>query len=484
MHKPSQVVKGTMILTAGRITGFALSFLRNLLLARLLSKADYGLAASFSMILTLLEINARFSFGHQIIQSTLGAQPDFQATAQLMQFIGGMVSAVMVVGMAAPMAYLFGVPHTWWAFALLGLVPLCAGVGHLDISRFQRDLNYAPLVLIDVVPQFLVTIAVWPLAVWLKDYRVLVCVMIGKSLLAVAMSFAFARLPYRWAWRPAYIKSMLKFGWPLLLNGLVMFGSYQADRIIVGVALSLNEVAGYALAFSLVNLPWFIFGQVGSSLMLPLMSQAQNDPARLRFQYRLCSHTAAALGTLSLIPLMLVGEEFIVLFYGAKYAGTGPIVAMLGAASIVRFLRLAPSIASLARGDTMNELCTNLWRCISLPLALLLAAGGGTVALIASANLVGELIAVSASVFLLAKRQKVPWRDSARSGAFVLSLVGLGTAISWHHQQGYHLTDAIAVVLLSFLLILGLVRLTFHEAYDLIMATLRRQCGFTVKTAA
>ena len=98
------------------------------------------------------------------------------------------------------MARLFGVPHTWWAFALLAVVPLSQGLSHLDISRRQRELDYLPLVLVDVVPQFVVTIAVWPLVVWFRDYRAILWLLIAKAVLGTALSFVFARRPYRWSW--------------------------------------------------------------------------------------------------------------------------------------------------------------------------------------------------------------------------------------------------------------------------------------------
>ena len=83
--------------------------------------------------------------------------------------------------------------------------------------------------LVGLVPQVIVTAAAWPLAVWLKDYRVIVWLMVTKSVTGAVLSFMFARRPYRWRWDREHARSMLVFGWPLLLNGLVMFGCQQAD---------------------------------------------------------------------------------------------------------------------------------------------------------------------------------------------------------------------------------------------------------------
>src|SRR5947209_6157897 len=124
MSESKKLLRGTMVLTIGRVAGYGLSFLRNLILARVLAKADYGLAAVFAMATTLLEISGRMAFGIQIVQSKRGDTPGFQASAHVLQFLGGTISAVMIALMSLPLARLFGVPHAWWAFAFLAVVPL------------------------------------------------------------------------------------------------------------------------------------------------------------------------------------------------------------------------------------------------------------------------------------------------------------------------------------------------------------------------
>jgi O-antigen/teichoic acid export membrane protein len=478
MSTSKKLLQGSMVLAVGRVAGYGLSFVRNLILARALAKADYGLAAVFGMALTLLEISGRMAFGQQIIQSKKGDNPAFQASAHALQFIGGLCSALVIAGMSVPIARLFGVPHTWWAFAVLAVVPLSQGLSHLDIARYQRNLEYGPLVLVDVVPQFLITLAAWPLALWLRDFRVIVWLIIGKAILGCALSFALARWSYRWAWDRENIRSMLSFGWPLLLTGLVMFGSSQADQMIVGAAFSLGLLANYALAASLVSIPWFIFAQVGSSLMLPLMSRAQDDPERLRRQYRRCVQIAAVVGIICIMPLMVAGEQMIRLLFGAKYQGTGVFVALLGAGFAVRFLRYAPAEAAIARADTVNELLSNLWRGTSLPLALGVWSIGGTPAQIAGCAVAGEILATLASVLRLWRRQGVPLGDSYGAGIYVAGMVSIGLAIALLGGADLSIWWALLLAVGAFAVAISTAWLMFPEVASIIAAA-RRQAGTT-----
>ena len=62
MSESKRLLNGTLVLTVGRVTGYGLSFLRNVILARVLAKADYGLAAVFGMAMILLEVGGRMAF--------------------------------------------------------------------------------------------------------------------------------------------------------------------------------------------------------------------------------------------------------------------------------------------------------------------------------------------------------------------------------------------------------------------------------------
>jgi O-antigen/teichoic acid export membrane protein len=467
-------MRGTVVLTLGRLVGYGLSFLRNLILARMLAKADYGLAAVFAMATTLLEVSGSMAYGVQVVQSKYGDASGFQGSAHVLQFLGGLCSAMLLVGMSVPMAHLFKVPHASWAFALLAVVPLSQGLCHLDISRRQRELDYLPLVLMDVVPQLLITAAVWPLALWVRDYRVIVWLMIGKAVLGLSMTFFLAQRPYRWAWEREHIRSMLSFGWPLLLTGLLMFGSGQVDQVLVGAVFSLSELASYALAASIVSIPWFIIGQAGSSLILPVMSRAQDDPERFRQQYRVCADAAAVIGVVVTLPLIVVGEQLVTLLYGGKYLGTGVFMGVLGAGAALRFLRFASTVAATARADTLNHLYSNLWRGAGVSVALVVVALGGKSVQIAACTIVAEVLAVVVSMVRLWRHQGIRLQDNYRATAYVITLVSIELGFALIGGAKWSIWSAGAVAIVMFMFALGTAWLLFPEIGRLVIQAVRR----------
>jgi O-antigen/teichoic acid export membrane protein len=345
----------------------------------------------------------------------------------------------------------------------------------LEYFRRQRELEYLPSALYELVPQAAVTLAAWPLAVWLRDFRVIVWLLVGKAGLGILMTHWLAKRPYSCEWRRDYAKQMWTFAWPLLLNGLLMFAAQQADQMLVGAFLSMENLAAYALAFSLASIPWFVFGQVGSSIMLPILSRAQDNPELFRRHYRVCVEYAAVGSVVLTLPLIVSGEQLVTLLYGPKYAGTGVVTALLAATTAVRFLRFAPAVAAMARADTLNQLYSNLWRGISLPGAALIAILGGGAPLIAACALAAEMLAALVSVFRLRQRQGVPLRETAVAAAHVLGFVAAGLALVYLGASRWGLLAAAAgmaaVLVLSILVAYAVFPAFARSVLDLVRRT-------------
>lgn len=453
-----------MLLAGGNAASFSLSFVRNLILARTLAKADYGLAAAFSMTIAMLELAGRMGFGKQIIQSKEGDSPHFQAVAHSFQFAAGLTSAALVLAMCGPMADWFKVPEATWAFALLSLVPLCKGLEHLDNQRLHRELRFVPSIVSEVVPQLIVTVAAWPLALWLKDYRAVLWVMVGKSTLGILFTHILAGRPYRWAWDRIMMMGMLAFSWPLILNGLVMFFSKQGDQILIGALLSMPDLAVYSVCFSLAGIPWFVSSQVALSVILPILSHFQDNPGNYRRQYRKCLEHISIASLMLMVPFVVAGEQVITLLYGEKYAGSGVVMAALAAASAFRFQRITPAIAAVAKADTINQLYSNVMRSASVPLSATAILLGGGLVPVACCALLAEIAAGLVSTLRLKYRQDIPLGDNLKATLFLAVILGIsgGAVLLGVHQ--WTLWKASAAVICLWSLTVAGARIVFPEA--------------------
>lgn len=231
-----------MVLSAGSVAGTLCSFVRNVIIARLLSVEDVGIAATFAMTTSLMQMTSNLALDRLIVQAPDGDEPRLQAAAQAFQFLRGVIGALLLLLLAGPIAALFSIPDLVWAFRLLALIPLFRGLAHLDVHRVQRSMSFGPSVASTLLPQIIVTAIAAPLAWWLKDFRAVLIIVILQAGLITFVTFAAAERRYAWVWDKALIRRIVSFGWPLLINGFLMYAIVTGDRAIVGSAFSMEEL--------------------------------------------------------------------------------------------------------------------------------------------------------------------------------------------------------------------------------------------------
>jgi len=450
MNLRSEILKGSFVLTLGQLVSFLSSFLRNILLARLLTKADFGIASTFAIIISVFELVGKMAVGTLIIQAKDGDHPDFQATAHLVQFVAGVLGALLILIFAGPISTLFKVPEARWGFMWLAAIPLFKGLEHLDVNRMVRDMNFVPSVLIEAVPQVIVTIVAWHAALWLKDYRAMLLLLLLGRLLSLVVSHTLAIRPYKWAWHDGYARLIARFGGPLLINGFLMFCIFQGDRLVVGAGYSIEDLAAYSVAASLSLVPGLMVVQVVQGIALPLLSRTLNNPDEFRRRYDLCAQSLSLFSTLFATTMIIAGET-LVRIYGKKYEGTGIILAWLACSQAFRIIRAAPTLAALSRGDSKNLMDSNFVRLFGVILAAIAANRGLPLHWVAAAGFVGELLAFVFATFRLSKLHQLDKAAILRPAAVtvIFMLVAGILAFAGVPNDGW-------AVVLSFSLLLSL----------------------------
>jgi O-antigen/teichoic acid export membrane protein len=413
----SRIFHGSAVLTLGEGLGYGCSFIRNMILARLISKADFGVAATFAMVISLFEVTSKIGMSRFIVRDKDGDHPEFIGAAHFVQIWAGLLSATAIALAAWPIGQAFGLQNLGWAFVALASVSLMKGLENLDVRRFERELRFGPAVVIEAVPQVLITILAWPLAMLLQDFRAMLVLLIVKAVCTCVSSHFLAERAYRVAYHREYVGRMLKFGWPLALNGVLMFGIMQGGQIVVGTFYTMDELGAYSAAAALTLAPTFLFGRIFNSITLPLLAKAQDDQQLFHTRYQQCLIVLSAFSMFTSICFVVGAEGMMRLVFSDKYAGSGVLLAWLATANAFRNLRIAPALAALARGDTKNEMFASTWRALSLLLAVAAAVANQPVWVIAATGVAGEVLACFVAFKLLQNRSGI--RISEHFGALL-----------------------------------------------------------------
>jgi O-antigen/teichoic acid export membrane protein len=402
----TRVLKGAMALSAGQAVVYGCAFIRNVILARMLLKADFGIAATFAMTVSALEMMSNFSLHQLVIQNEHGAKRDFQGMAQVINAARGILTAACIYLLAYPVSLLFHIPETVWAFRWLAAVPLAKGFVHMDIYRFEREMKYLPNVLHESIPEILITLAAWPMAAWLKDYSALLWLLIAKWAMAASISHVMAGRRYEWRWRPQYGRLIFSFGWPLLLNGMMFFAIVQGDRFIVGNLFTMEDLGVYSIATALTISPSYMLMRVLGSLTLPLLASAKDDPAEFDRRHAFSAQSLSLAAAMFVAFFAVAGSGLIVFIYGEKWAAAGVFVGWMAAAQGLRVIRVSSTNAALALGDSRNLLLANIARLSGLEMAVIALGFGKGILWIAIAGFAGEAAAFLASNISLARKHK------------------------------------------------------------------------------
>lgn len=431
MHVYRKVLKGTSFLSASEVVSQACGMVRNIILARYLTKADFGVAAILGMVLTVFELSGKLALSQQVIQSKHGDERGFVASVQFTQFVAGAFSALLILAGAWPFAHFFSGPKYLPSIMALALIPLINGLTNLDVYRFSRRLSYGPLVLTNIIPQVITTVAAWPLAVWLGDYRAVLVLLLGKAFLSAVMTHGLAERRYSLGFNPVWFRECLNFGWPLLLNGFVQIGTFQGDSMVVAAAFPLAQLGIYSVALTIAMAPSMTILRIGSSLGLPLLAEVQSDVPRFNSRYGQLAQIMALIGCGVTLGMLFCGEQVVVLLFGAKYAGVGVLACWLTAAQSMRILRGATVIAAMARADTVTNVTSSLWRLSGLGLAIVVGVLKANIVWFAVAALAGEIVAVAATIVRLSSKHSVSPKLTVLPTALAMVCVLAGGATKW-----------------------------------------------------
>src|SRR5437879_4452814 len=157
------VLKSGLKLGANQVFVQACSFLRNVIVARVISPENFGIAATFAMTFYFLEMISNLASEALLIQADDGNDPNFQSATHLLQAGRGLTNALLIFLLAGPISHMFGVPHARWAFQCVAFAPLVKGFSHTDLFRLQREMKFGPAISVDVVTNLLTTLVALPL---------------------------------------------------------------------------------------------------------------------------------------------------------------------------------------------------------------------------------------------------------------------------------------------------------------------------------
>ena len=403
------MIRSIGLILSGNLASAALMMLRTLLVSRLISLEDFGIASTFLLALAMIEMMSALGFQQQMMQAKDGNEPAFQGALQGFSVVRGGINALLLFALAGPMAWFFDIPQALWAFQLIALVPFVSGFVHFDLHRLSRRMHYLPSVMVALLPPVGSLISVVPLYHLFGDYRVLLFSILVQMGLGVLVSHLFAQRRYLLRFDGPLILRSLQFGWPIMISGALMFLVFNGERAIIGRALGLEVLALFSMALSLTLTPALVISRTTMSFFLPQLSAARGRAGYAPLAMATLQ-VHILLGCVMVVGVALMGGPFLQSVLGDKYAAAIPLLTWLAVLQAFRVFEGGCAVVALAAAHTKNEMLANIVRVSLLPVAWLVVARGGDVMTVIWIGMLGEAAGVAVGLMLALIRQGLALR--------------------------------------------------------------------------
>lgn len=424
------LLRKALLILSGNAAASLLLMLRNLIVARLIPVEDYGIAATFALAMAVAEMASAFGLQQQIVQSKKGDDPHFQAALQGFQLLRGLASGAILFLLAVPLAQFMGIPHVAWAYQVLAVVPVLNALVHFDIHRLNRQMRFGPLLWNGILPALASLLIIYPLVLWFGDWRIMVWAILAQAAAATLTSHLMAERGWRIVFDLSIISSSMRFGWPILVNAILLFLVFQGDKLIIGSLLGMEALAVFAMGLTFTLTPTLVLAKSAQNFFLPRLSSAIGTTEYAMLALR--TMHSIALAALAFVTLtFLLGAPLVLLLLGDKYADLSPLIFWFAVGQGLRVMKAGPAIVALSIGQTANAMIANLLRVLAIPFAVLAAANRASLLDLLMIGILAEGLGLMMSIWLLLRKSELSRTRTLLPFATVL-LSGAAVAIvSW-----------------------------------------------------
>lgn len=316
------------------------SLVSGIVLARILSPADYGVYAIALVVLTLLQSMNELGVSLAIVQWDGDVRRFGPTVLTIAMASSGLLYAITFV--AAPYyCRALGSPDATVVVRLICLCVLFDAASSVAVGLLNREFRQGSRLAVDGVT-FLVSTGI-TIALAVADFgpisfawgRVLGYVVSATSYILLSP------IKIRPGWNGAQARALLRFGLPLAGASLLVLAVANVDNIIVGLVLSKTALGLYLMAFNQSSWPITILSEAARRVALPglarLVTRAQAFKAALRKGMGLLMAVTFPVCAL----LATYAEPMLRVVYGDQWAPAADalrLLAILGALRVAQFV--------------------------------------------------------------------------------------------------------------------------------------------------
>ncbi len=323
-----KVIKGGFWVFTLRIIAQIFSFLRLVILARLLAPEDFGLMGIALLFLATLKTFSETGFTQALIQKKRKIK-DYLDTAWTILVLRGVILFLVLYFIAPQAVVFFNAPQAQPLVRIIAFSVLFQALTNIGIVYFQRNLEFSKQFFYQfsgVLADFVVAVSA---ALILRSAWALVFGLLAGGMVRMIVSYLIHPYRPKLDFNFNKAKKLFGFGKWILGSSILIFLVTQGDDIFVGKLLGVAALGFYQLAYRISNIPATEITHVISQVTFPTYSKLQKNISKLRRAYL----STLQLTVFLVVPLggliFILSPDFTKIFLGEKWLPMVPAMRVL-----------------------------------------------------------------------------------------------------------------------------------------------------------
>ncbi len=367
-----KAVSGIIWIYLAYYSGKFLVFLSTLVLARILSKDDFGVAGYALTVISFLDVAADLGIGPALIYSH-----NEKEKANTAFWLGLALSSIMTLftWMIAPLAGIFfGDDRAIAVVRVLSFSFPIAALGSIHDILLRKELSFKK----KFIPDFSRSIGkgIFSIVFALAGFGAWSLIIGQLSGMFIAMIVLWITFPWRPSFQFAFDKSRELIRYGISIVGVDILGVIlvNSDYLLVGRYLGATALGVYTLAFRIPDLLIMQFCSIVSKVIFPLYSKLRDDPNSLQRGFLATTRYVVLVTAPLSLGIFLVSPPLIMLAFGEKWSEAIPIMRAISIYSLMLSLAYNAGDVYKAQGRPEILIRISLARAVVLIPALYWAA--------------------------------------------------------------------------------------------------------------
>lgn len=329
-----QTISGMIWSGVQRFGTMGISFISNMVLARLLTPDDFGCIGMLAIFIALSNTFIDGGFGSALIQKKEPTQKDY-STIFYWNIILGVILYLILYLSSPYIASFYDIPLLEKVLKIQGLVLIINAFSIIQSNQLRKKILFKRLAFVNVVATTIsviiaIVMAYNSMGIW--------------SLVVQQLSFSFFSTVFLWIigkWHPSLVfslssfKELFSFGSFMLLSSFVNTLFNNINGLIIGKLFSPSTMGYFSQAKKVEDVSALSITHVIEQVTYPLLAEYQNDAKNLRVILSKVNATLLYIIAPLMLIVNLLSEQIIVFLFSDKWLPSAPYLQILAIQGIM-----------------------------------------------------------------------------------------------------------------------------------------------------